>query len=62
MQSRGVLYNTPRFFPRRLPEPRGLPAAYGLLWWSRRVPRLQEPGVRDGQPEVAPKVVLMGLY
>lgn len=39
-----------------------LPAAYGLLWWSRRVPRLQDPGVRDGQPEVAPKVVLMGLY
>lgn len=39
-----------------------LPAAYGLLWWSRRVPRLQDPGVSDGQPEVDPNVVLIGLY
>lgn len=47
----------------RLPcPPARLPAAYGLLWWSRSVPRLHEPGVSDGQPEVAPNVVLMGLY
>lgn len=61
MQSRLPIYKRKGGFLRG-ESWRSLPAAYGLLWWSLRVPRLQDPGVRDGQPDVAPKVVLIGLY